>query len=286
MKKILLLITFLFGTIAFAGPKIKQIDTAKERVAVTATKQTTVGSQWMISTKNGTPCSLEVTDKVGNIAILDASSCSNLNQIKVGQRIEKSLFSDTSTGRTRTKRGVGPAWLKKLKGVSLVGFYSMADELPYKAGSTAITAKSDKTFGFGAEYNSDMTEFTDGLPMSLVSGFTYELSRDINSFHFNGQTRLPQGVKPNFRLLAPYVNALYWVTQSVGGFAGINYSIPFESDFGDTKLKSQLGYQVGVSGQLTNKFAVDGVYRWINMKGSDISDVSLDGLVLRGRYIF
>ena len=65
----------LFGSaMAVAGPKIKQIDTSNERVAIQATKATTVGSEWMAS-KNGQQCTLEVTDVLGKLAILDASDC-------------------------------------------------------------------------------------------------------------------------------------------------------------------------------------------------------------------
>ncbi len=268
-----------------AGPKVKQINKSNDQIAVQANKETTIGSQWIVSQKSGAQCVFEVVQSNTQSAVLETDDC-DLSQIRVGQSIEKSLFAST-TNQSRTT-GKGPAWLKDLDGFSLVAYYTFADDLPYKGqGGQNITANSETSFGFGAEYAYDLTRATDGLPLSLTGGLTYELSREIESYSANGVTQKAQGAKPNFSLWLAYVNGQYNLTKRIGAFFGVNYSFPVESDFGDVNLKSALGYQLGATARLTDNLAVDALYRWINIDATNgVSDVSLDGLTVRGRYIF
>ncbi|MCJ8276449.1 MAG: hypothetical protein HRT44_10915 [Bdellovibrionales bacterium] len=142
----MVLITFA-SAVALAGPKIKQIDSTGEKIAVANTKETTIGSEWIVSLKSGEQCSFEVTSQNTKVAILETDDC-NFKGMRVGQRIEKSLFdSNTSAGKTQAS-SKNPAWMKKLKGFSVVGFFSFAEELPYTSGNNDITAQSETAFGF------------------------------------------------------------------------------------------------------------------------------------------
>ncbi len=285
MKKILfILTTVLTSSLAFAGPSIKQINKSSDQIAVQKTNETTIGSQWVVSEKSGSQCLFEVVQANSQSAVLETSDC-DLAQIRVGQKIEKSLFS--SADNQNTTSGKAPIWMKKLDGFSLIGFYSFSDELKYKANSQDYTGAAETSFGFGAEYKYSLVRPTGGLPLSLIGGLTYELSREQKSETVNNQTQNFQGTKPNFSLWLAYLNGQYDVNEWFGAFFGFNYSFPVESDYGNINLKSDLGYQLGASFSLSNNFAVDGLYRWVNIKANNgITDVSLDGLTIRGRYIF
>ena len=231
---------------------------------------------------------MDVVDKVAGVAILNARSCSNLSALRVGQKLEKSLFSDSSSSAGRTSGGA-QNWdnvREQLRGLSIIGFYSMADELPAKAGDVNGTFAAETAFGFGAEYEYGFgDQLVQGLPMSIVGGITYEISREISKLKVQGTTQ-PFSSKPKISLWTPYVNGQVNITEQFAGFAGLNYSIPSISNFGDEKGKSQLGYQIGASAKLTSSLAVDGIYRWINFKSDNIDQYDLDGFVLRGRYLF
>lgn len=284
----LMLVATVFAFTAQAAPKIKQIDNNKKRVAVTATSKTAVGTAWVATDRNGSQCTMTVVDKVAGVAILNARSCSNLSALKVGQKIEKSLFSDNSSTSGQTTGGV-QNWSnvrQQLEGLSLIGFYSMADNADAKINSQSLEFSGETAFGFGAEYEYSFgDQLVQGLPMAIVGGVTYEMSREFTKVKSQGQSA-QLSTKPSFSLWTPYVNGQVNVTERVSGFAGLNYSIPFVKNFGDDKGKSQLGYQIGASAKLTSSLAVDGIYRWVNLKTDSIDQIDLDGFVFRGRYLF
>lgn len=283
MKNLLLiLLPLLVGSVAVAGPKVQQINKSSDQIAVVPTKETTIGSEWVVTQSSGTQCVFEVVQTSTRSAVLETNDC-DLNQLRIGQTIEKSLFSTASAGNQSKTSSNGPAWMKKLDGFSLIGFYSFSDELKYTRQTVDVTGGSDSAFGFGAEYEQNLAKATQGLPMSIIGGLTYELTRELKS---ENSVNLP-GKKPNFSLWTAYVNAAYNITDSISPFAGMNYSFPVESDFQNYNIKSDIGYQLGLSAQLTQNVAVDGLYRWINIKGSaDLEEISLDGLTVRGRYVF
>lgn len=279
MKVLLTLLVFMVGATALAKPKIKQINGKDKQIAVSAAQETTIGSQWMATEKSGNQCQFEVIQQSSKIALLETSDC-DMSALRVGQTLDKSLFVSDNKSKTTAS----PRWMKKIAGLSLIAFYSLADDIPFTSGGQTNTANSSSAFGFGAEYEYSLTQITEGLPVAIVPGLTYELAREIDSYSNGGRVT---GKKPSFSLWTPYVNGMYNLADSFGLFAGLNYSIPLASNFGDIKLKSQLGYQMGLTARLTSTLALDGIYRWINFDGtSGVSDLSLDGFTLRGRYMF
>ncbi len=283
MKTFLSFVCLFFSSVAFAAPTIKQVNGKTDQIAVTTTRETTVGSQWVANMKTGGQCVFEVVQQSNSVTLMEADDC-NMAQLRVGQKLEKSLFT---AGQTQGSAKGGPAWLSKLKGFSIIGFYSTADELPYKAGNVSGTVSAENSFGFGAEYNYSLTRATQGLPLAVVGGLTYEMAREWDSFSERGVTTNYVGNKPTLSIWTPYLNAQYNMGESFGVFAGMNYSIPRLSDSGTLKMKSDLGYQMGASLSFTESIAADAIYRWLNFgANSNISDVSLDGFTIRGRYIF
>src|SRR5690606_24512162 len=120
----------LFSAVAQAAPKVKQVDTNRNRVAVTATKQTAIGSEWVVTNKDGSQCTFVVNDKIGDVAVLKPTSCSDLKKIRVGQTLTKSVFSSSSDASSSGNRVVtGEGWnnfREQVKGLSVMAFYSMA----------------------------------------------------------------------------------------------------------------------------------------------------------------
>lgn len=283
------LLLILLAPTAWAAPKIKQVDVAAERLAVSSTSETTIGSQWMATTPNKMQCSFEVTDVIANVAILQATSCPDLSKLKVGQKLEKSLFTKTSkTQRSQTSASAAAKrWMQKLKGFSVFAAYSLADEAKYSVSGIDATAEANKAFGLGAEYHYSLIKYTDGLPIDIVPGLAYQFKRTVDKVKAsNGNQFVYNGSKPDFSLVLPFINAQYNLTQSVGAFLGVNYSLPYENNFQGTKLKSKLGYQLGATASVMENISVDALYRWVNLGSSDIGEVSLDGFSLRGRYVF
>ena len=279
MKFLIAFIAMFASASVLAKPSIKQINGNDQQIAVRATKNTTIGSQWIATTKSGSQCQFEVTQQSSSTAVMETGDC-EMSDLRVGQRLEKSLFTSDNSTKTKSK----PMWMKKIKGLSVIAFFSLADELPYTTQGQNITANSSNAFGFGGEYNYSLSKVTEGLPLSIVPGLTYEMTREIDSYS-NGVK--VTGAKPSFSLWTPYINGMYNIADSFGAFAGVNYSIPLAENFGDVKLKSQLGYQIGATARVTSSVALDGIYRWINFDGtSGVKDVSLDGFTLRGRYMF
>ncbi len=288
-----LLLGSLFATQAFAGPKIQQVDTTRNRVAVSSDKDTSIGSEWMATKKDGTQCVLVVDDKIANLAILKPLSCSGLSELRVGQTLTKNLLSTstkTPSANNESRVVSSQDWSQireKLRGLSLIGFYSMADDVPFKVNGTSATAIGETAWGFGGEYEYFLGDaILQGLPIAVVGGVTYELSREYTSVKQNGATQQYPGAKPAFSMWDFYANAQLNVTNSVSALAGFNYPVAREENFGDEKLKSSLGYQVGATARLSNQLGVDAMYRWINLKTASLSDMELNGFVLRGRYIF
>lgn len=283
------LVTLLFSAVAQAAPKVKQVDTNRNRVAVTATSQTAIGSEWVITNKDGSQCTLVVDDKIGDVAVLKPSSCS-LSKVKVGQTLTKSVFSSSKSSSSSDGNRVvtSAGWnnfREQIKGASFILFYSMADEVPGKEQGVGFTANGETAWGFGAEYEYFLGDAVEGIPMGIVGGLTYELSREFSSVKSAQGTQQYQ-TKPAFALWDIYANGQVNLTNRVSALAGLNYPIALEKNFGGEKLKSKLGYQIGGSVKLTPQFGVDAMYRWVNLKTASISEMELNGFVLRGRYIF
>ena len=231
---------------------------------------------------------MKVVDKMAGVAILNASGCANLSQLRVGQKIEKSLFSSSSSsaGRVTSSANNWDNVREQLKGVSLIAFYSMADEFPAKAGAESGTYIAESAFGFGAQYDYSLGDsVVQGLPISIVGGLTYELSREISKLKINNQTQ-NLATKPSLAFWDFYGNVQLNVMERLAAFGGLNYAIPLEKNFGDDKAKSGIGYQIGATVKLTSQLGIDGIYRWINFKTSNIDEIDLDGFMVRGQYIF
>ena len=187
-----------------------------------------------------------------------------------------------------TKSKISSSTIKEnLKGFSVVGYMSMADKLPLKATDETLTAKSEKAFGIGVEYKKSIQEQAKGTPLSVIGGLTYETPREIKAITRKGLQNPVNGSKPSFSLFTLYSNLSYAANKQVSFFGGLNFSVPSESNFDGVNLQSALGYQTGLSAKINKEFGADIVYRWVNLKANNgITNVDVNGLVLKGRYTF
>lgn len=191
--------------------------------------------------------------------------------------------------RTSTKKDMSYSEVrKKLKGFSLVGYFSAANRLPIKFENVEVTAKSESAFGLGGEYKASLKQYSNNAPMSVISGVVYESPRELKALNVSGtQTGFDGISNPSFSMLLPYMNLGYNFTKEATFFGGMNFPVPFESDFGEVSLGGALGFQGGVSMEFTKSFAADVSYRWVNLTGnSGLNRIDVDGLQLKGRYIF
>jgi opacity protein-like surface antigen len=290
--KTFILMSFIFSLNALANPKIEQVDTSRNRVAAKSTTQTVEGTEWIATLNDGTQCTLKVEEKIGNLAILKPMSCGSLSQLRVGQTMTKNLLATTEVTKSNSQgRSTlsGKNWgtlSENLKGFSFIGFYSMADDVPFSANGTKFKAIGESSWGLGGEYEKYLGEsIIDGLPIGIIGGATYEFAREFtNRTGPDGKVQFQE--KPSFSLWTLYANSSIYLTNRFAGLLGVNYPIALEKNFNDEKLKSSLGFQLGATAGLTPNVSIDAMYRWVNLKTATISDMSLDGFVLRGRYVF
>ncbi len=176
---------------------------------------------------------------------------------------------------------------KRLKGFSIVGFWSMADRIPVKTDSGTFKAKSDQAFGFGAEYKASIQSKANPLPLSVVAGLNFETGRELQTAEVNGQTLNLGDGKPGFSLITTYANLSYATKQKFSVFGGLNYVLPQATNFDEVSLSPSVGFQTGVTFELAKNFAADFSHRWINIRGSkQVSQIDLNGFVLQGKYNF
>ncbi|MEM7645749.1 MAG: hypothetical protein AAF203_02465 [Pseudomonadota bacterium] len=176
---------------------------------------------------------------------------------------------------------------RRLKGFSVVGFWSTADRLPVKVGSEQINAKSEKAFGLGMEYKASLKSPKNPLPLSVIGGLAFESSRELKAQNRSGQSSQFPGSNPSFTMFTFYSNLDYQFMEQVSVFGGINFPFPNESDFGDVSLSGELGVQAGFSMFLAKNVGADISYRWLNLQGNNgLNRIDIDGLILQGRYIF
>jgi|GEM_PF-4361224 len=295
MKKVLLCALLALPTVASAAPEIKQIDSAREKVATTADSTTTLGSEWIATTRTGSQCPLTVVEKIGNLAILDASNCRNVSELRVGQRLSKSVFA-TSSAATSPSTSGGKSSLRaqkwnrvreQLNGLSVGVLYSMADESEVR-GAQGGTLVAEPVFGVAAEYKYTDKTVIRNMGVGFIGGLSYESSREYTKNKVSGQPIQTLAVKPDLSLWTFYANGVIDLTSRFSTFGGLNVSAPMANRTEGFDVKPGLGYQAGASFAITDQIAVDGIYRWINIKtDSDIIDnIDLNGFMGRARYTF
>ena len=70
MKFLIAFIAMFASASVLAKPSIKQINGNDQQIAVRATKNTTIGSQWIATTKSGSQCQFEVTQQSSSTAVV------------------------------------------------------------------------------------------------------------------------------------------------------------------------------------------------------------------------
>ena len=205
-----------------------------------------------------------------------------------------SLFMFSFSGQARTTANKTSKKLtysqarQKLKGLSLVGYLNTATRLPLTFGAGQVDAKSQNAFGLGAEYKVKMQPKTSKTPVSVIGGLVYETPRDLTAINNAGnQTTFNNVSNPSFSMLLGYANVGFDMTDQAMFFGGLNFPVPFESDFQGISLSGSLGWQTGVAMTFTRSFGMDVSYRWVNLTGNNgLNRIDVDGLQLQGRYIF
>ena len=193
--------------------------------------------------------------------------------------------SETAT-QIKTKKTEFSA--EQLKGLSFVGYYNTSNRLPIKAAGSVVKGDSEGAFGFGAQYEMKLAERTNNMmPGNFIGGVVFETPREITAVTDQGTKVQITGAKPSFSMLLAYANADFEFAKQASFFGGLNFPIPFESDFGDISLSGQPGYQIGISLDVAENFAADVSHRWINLRGNNqLNRIDIDGLMFQGRYIF
>lgn len=181
-----------------------------------------------------------------------------------------------------------------LKGLDLFASWDMVDSFDFDANSNGKnvsgTFNTDKTFGFGGQYN--LTQFDNGIGLQI--GGTYDMSRTITSAKIPGGQINYSGAKPEIQLWTMFGQVDMMLTEKLGVFGGVNYSFPQVKNIPGGSWKGKMGYQFGGSFVVTQNIAVDALMRTINLSGSaedngvttNYDNIRSQGFALRGRYLF
>jgi len=304
------LVIFALDTPAFAGGKIgeiRQIDTAQGMAAVSVRGKVREGDSLIATAKDATQCSLMVRSLKGSIAMVDISSCSFGQQLKVGQGVELSLMNTSSHSGASA---AGPSMMgnsmtmanlrqvargKEVMGITVYGFYDNADKLKgdVSGGGQTIsnTANSETGLGLGVEY----AQFAYRFP-GFYAGGAYEFGRDWKSVEAQGEKSVPSP-KPTLTMFLLGGGVNFLINDNFYAKAGANYNLPSLASGGTvTDIKGKLGYEAGVGLRFARNFNAELIYRKLNMSASgtyansnvpfSIDSLSQTGFVLRGGYVF
>ncbi len=177
---------------------------------------------------------------------------------------------------------------QKLKGFSAVAYYNFSDRNSVKLGQETYETKSQGTVGFGGQYQYSLSPYMQNkAPVSVIGGLVYETPRDLKAVNVQGTSFQTGVAKPNFSLVMLYSNLDYVINEQVSLFGGLNFPIPFESNFNNVRLEGTIGFQGGLTMNVAKSFATDLSYRWVNLTGNNgLNRIDVDGFLLNGRYIF
>lgn len=207
----------------------------------------------------------------------------------------KKKAAPVSTPSAQTQKASYPASQDMLKGASLFAHYSLADSMDVELSNGNVTATGDYTadaaFGIGGEYE----VYRGASNLGFVAGGLYEFARTVSKTNLkvSNQQQAIRGTpnpKPTLAMWEFYGNADFPLTQMFSAYGGVNYNFPVLRKIAGAKLKGRIGWQVGGSVAINDNMAIDGMYRAINMGGTlgedSLDSLSLDGFLLRGRYMF
>ncbi len=291
---------------------IRQIDTANGMAAVQTHGMVTVGDSLIATSKNATQCSLPVREMRGTLAMVDISSCSFSNQLKVGQAVEPSLMNTHSSNATAS---TGPSSMgnssmtmsnlsrvasaNEVIGVTVFGFYDNGDKFKGDVSgggqTTSNTANSETGLGVGAEYAQYTYRF-----IGFYGNGAYEFGRDWKSVESQG-TKNNFSPKPTLTMFLLGGGANFLLNDNVYFKVGANYNLPSLASGGAVNdIKGKLGYEGGVGLRFARNFNAELIYRKLNMSASgsqtdpntgasvpfSIDNLSSTGFVLRGGYLF
>ncbi len=203
--------------------------------------------------------------------------------------LHPSLWAQTATTNSYQSKMTFEQARQKLKGFSVLAYYNFANNSPLKIGQETLNAKNNETFGFGFQYKYSLTpHLNNKMPLSVIGGFVYETERQIEALNVNGtQFKIDGQGKPAFSLFLLTGSLDYQFTKQASVFAGLNFALPSESNFGEVQLDGTIGYQVGFTLAVTPSFGADIAYRWINLTGNNgLNQIDVEGLLMKGRYIF
>ena len=186
------------------------------------------------------------------------------------------------------------ATLQRLRGLSLYGMYNLADKVEgdgtQNGKSFSSTSSTENSFGLGAEFISPRSYYS----LAFTGGVSYEFARTASktSYTLANGTKIDtsySGNKPELTLIDVYGQGDFAFTPAASVFAGVNYNFPSVRNVPGATVSGKLGYQFGGSYTFADHFAVDAMYRIINMSQS--GDVSYDnqrmaGMIMRARYRF
>lgn len=155
--------------------------------------------------------------------------------------------------------------------LSLFLMWDFADKFEASGGN----ADAEKTFLFGANYEFD--QFEQGI--SAQVGATYDFAREIKNSN---------GIKISEFTI--YGDGVFKVSPKVKLFAGLNYNFPSMSGAAaGATIKGKLGFEVGGSYLLNQKFAFDLKWHQLEMEtsaGGQSVTYKLSGFMIGGRYLF
>ncbi len=203
--------------------------------------------------------------------------------------IGTTTWAQTATTKSGQSQMTYQEARQKLKGFSVLAYYNFANKSPLKIGQETINAKNNETLGFGVQYQYSLTPYLKNkAPLSVIGGLIYETERQIEALNVSGtQFKIDGQGKPAFSLFLLTGNMDYQFTKEASVFAGLNFPLPSESNFGEVQLDGTIGYQAGLTLAITPSFGADVSYRWINLTGNNgLNRVDVEGLLMKGRYIF
>ncbi|MDX9731003.1 MAG: hypothetical protein RBT63_04470 [Bdellovibrionales bacterium] len=207
---------------------------------------------------------LSSTALIALCAILTAPAASQAAPAKATKKADDTILGSS---------GGGAGLPDFIKGhLSVFGMFDLADGYEVSGGQKA---DAERAFVLGANY--EFNQFTPGL--ALQGGATYDFSREVKNSN---------GLKVSE--WTTYGELTAKVTPQLKAMGGLNYNFPSLSNAAPgATIKGKVGFQIGASFLLNEKFAFDGRYRVIEHElsgGGQTTSAKIQGFMFGGRYIF
>lgn len=270
---------------------------------VVDTSQVPLGTILRVHSKTGT-CEVKITERVNDHLIGTTKGC-EAGIITPGMKLaystpnswERETASNfeptTEENQTSTSYSSNDILDEIMERTTFFLGHNFAGQLEGNVYANGLVKDLDGDSAFSLGIKGRIYDFTDRISLSAELG--YETPRTLDQATYTdvttGATSVAgtNGFSPRVTLWSLAVMGDARVLDRVNAFLGMNLSLPSvrNSPF---KLSGDIGFQGGANYQLYKNIAIEGLIKISNMNlrnnFGEVTDVSLAGLELRGRYNF